>query len=173
MEDFFLAVSEMEYDVVVLTETWLNDQHLSTQLFGNSYTVHRDDRDPVVTGMSRGGGVLIAVANHLSSSRVDVHTAIDLDQVWVKIDLREVRIFIGVVYFSPDQAAIPSKIEDHLNSVRAVSDIVSTSDINLLFGDYNQPNIVWSNAPSGFAYPDPVESRFSVASSTLLDGMSL
>lgn len=173
MEDFFLAVSEMEYDVVVLTETWLNDQHLSTQLFGNSYTVHRDDRDPVVTGMSRGGGVLIAVANHLPSSRVDVHTAIDLDQVWVKIDLREVRIFIGVVYFSPDQAAIPSKIEDHLNSVRAVSDIVSTSDINLLFGDYNQPNIVWSNAPSGFAYPDPVESRFSVASSTLLDGMSL
>lgn len=43
MEDFFLAVSEMEYDVVVLTETWLNDQHLSTQLFGNSYTEHRDD----------------------------------------------------------------------------------------------------------------------------------
>lgn len=167
-EEFFLSVSEMDYDVIVLTETWLNDQHLSTQLFGNSYAVYRDDRNSVVTGLSRGGGVLIAVANYLSSSLVQVRTVAELDQIWVKTELNECNVYIGVVYFSPDQATTTATIEDHLDSVRAISEATCASDINILFGDYNQPNLVWTESPSGFAYANPVDSRFTAACSSNL-----
>lgn len=43
IDDFFLAVSEALYDIIVLTETWLDEKIYSAQLFGNTYNVYRND----------------------------------------------------------------------------------------------------------------------------------
>ena len=56
VDEFFVAVSDVQYDVIVLTETWLNECFHSAQLFGD-YHVYRCDRNPLSTGKSRGGGV--------------------------------------------------------------------------------------------------------------------
>ena len=53
IDDFFLAVTEAEYDVIVLTETWLDDSVYSSQLFGDSYTVFRTDRNSLNSRKSR------------------------------------------------------------------------------------------------------------------------
>ena len=71
---------------MVLTETWLNDEILSQQLFGNGYSVYRNDRDPTSTGKNRGGGVLIAVSKRLSSTTSLIQVAQHIEQLWVKID---------------------------------------------------------------------------------------
>lgn len=69
IDDFFPAVSDQDYDVVVLTETWLDKAIHSAQLFGEHYTVYRTDRNPGNSHKTRGGGVLVAVASHLASMR--------------------------------------------------------------------------------------------------------
>ena len=61
IDEFFIAVSDCEYDVIILTETWLKDDINSVQLFNQSYCVYRKDRIPEVTGRTREGGVVIAV----------------------------------------------------------------------------------------------------------------
>lgn len=47
IDDFYLAVGEKEYDVIVLTETWLDECIFSSQLFGNNFSVFRTDRQPL------------------------------------------------------------------------------------------------------------------------------
>ncbi|XP_055533512.1 uncharacterized protein LOC129723356 isoform X2 [Wyeomyia smithii] len=45
IDELFVATLDADYDVIVFTETWLNDQICSPQLFGPMYTVYRNDRD--------------------------------------------------------------------------------------------------------------------------------
>lgn len=45
IDSFFLAASDTKYDLIVLTETWLDGCILSTQLFDSSFTVYRTIRD--------------------------------------------------------------------------------------------------------------------------------
>ena len=64
--DLYAASYESEYDVIVLTETWLDDAISSTMLFDdNRFTVYRTDRSTTNSTKTRGGGVLIAVKKKL------------------------------------------------------------------------------------------------------------
>uniref|UniRef100_A0A182FKR1 PHD-type domain-containing protein n=1 Tax=Anopheles albimanus TaxID=7167 RepID=A0A182FKR1_ANOAL len=56
------------YDVVVLTETWLNDSIPSSLIFGDKYTVIRTDRNGNNSSRADGGGVLIAVSSSFKTS---------------------------------------------------------------------------------------------------------
>ncbi|XP_058827680.1 zinc finger protein 93-like [Topomyia yanbarensis] len=55
-----LATSDCCYDIIVLTETWLNEQTLSSQVICSDYEVLRCDRSPLNSNKSTGGGVLLA-----------------------------------------------------------------------------------------------------------------
>ena len=61
-DEFRLSVMETEYDVFVLTETWLDPSIPTALLFGDEYRIYRCDRDTTNSSHSRGGGVLIAYA---------------------------------------------------------------------------------------------------------------
>jgi hypothetical protein len=63
---FYNAVSVLDVDVVAVTETWLKDDVLSTELFSSDYIVFRNDRNFSITFQSRGGGVTLAVRSTLS-----------------------------------------------------------------------------------------------------------
>ena len=139
IDELFNSVSDAELDVVILTETWLNDQILSPQLFGNGYTVYRNDRDPVCTGKKRGGGVLIGISNRLSSSASLVEVNKHIEQLWVNINGGYRTICNGVVYLPPDVSTSATSIEQHIQSVLDVSEKLHPHDYHLVFGDYNQP----------------------------------
>ncbi|XP_058813429.1 uncharacterized protein LOC131677318 [Topomyia yanbarensis] len=53
IDELFVAASDAEHDVIILTETWLNDEINSLQLFGPRYSVYRNDRDPIAAGKKR------------------------------------------------------------------------------------------------------------------------
>lgn len=59
--NFFIAVCELDYDVIMLSETFLNDAIFNSEMFDvNKYDVFRRDR--VYSSVhEKGGGVLIAV----------------------------------------------------------------------------------------------------------------
>ncbi|KAJ8976799.1 hypothetical protein NQ317_004349 [Molorchus minor] len=75
---FFSSVSDCEFDIITLSETWLHKDVCSSELIPDSYHVHRKDRKFDVVNENRGGGVLIAVKNTIISESVDVQ-AIDLN----------------------------------------------------------------------------------------------
>jgi hypothetical protein len=60
-----------------LTETWLKDDVLSTELFSSDYIVFKKDRNFSRTFQSRGGGVTLAVRSTLSVKLMDVDLAFD------------------------------------------------------------------------------------------------
>ncbi|XP_055542517.1 uncharacterized protein LOC129728126 [Wyeomyia smithii] len=68
IDDIFLATNDCNYDVIMLTETGLNDSILSPQLFGSAFNVFRYDRSPMNSNKRSFGGVLIAVARHHTST---------------------------------------------------------------------------------------------------------
>lgn len=85
IDDFFVTVVDCDYDVIVVTETWLDDRIYSAQLFGNRFTVFRNDRNPFNSTKARGGGVLIAVSNRLNYLLDSAHINTSVEQLWVKV----------------------------------------------------------------------------------------
>lgn len=43
--DFFNAISMIDFKVIALTETWLNDSVFNGELFPEDYSVYRADRN--------------------------------------------------------------------------------------------------------------------------------
>jgi len=58
-------------DIICITETWLYDSVLSTETFPHNYTIYRRDR-----GL-RGGGIIIAISDNLTSKTVLCHTSLE------------------------------------------------------------------------------------------------
>ena len=170
IDSFFLAASEDEYDVIVLTETWLDDRILSTQLFGNHYTVFRNDRSPQNSSKSRGGGVLIAVSVKLNC-RIDPATIHNtLEQLWVTVETQHSVISIGVVYIPPDRKSDSVLIQQHVDSIGSVLSRLDLHTEALLFGDYNQSGLRWFISDNGLPSIDSLRSQISVCCCALLDG---
>lgn len=58
---FFNNVITTNYDIICITETWLNSSHSSSDYFPTNYNVYRNDR----ASRTRGGGCLIAIKDNL------------------------------------------------------------------------------------------------------------
>jgi hypothetical protein len=63
--ELFDNVCSMDFQIICLTETWLNDMCFDQKLFPDSYTIFRSDR--VNSTKYRGGGVLTAVSFRVRS----------------------------------------------------------------------------------------------------------
>lgn len=171
IDDFYAAASDQEYDVIILTETWLHDAINSVQLFGHDYTVYRKDRNPDISGKSRGGGVLIAVKNSLNSSRCKGFVDPGLELLWINIDCNDQNVCLGAVYISPEQSKNRCILDSYISSISSVVMSAELHTAHLLFGDFNLPDLCRRLDPAGFAQPEPTESVSS--SIALIDGMSL
>ena len=165
IDSFMLNVSDSPYDIIVLTETWLDDRFFSAQLFGDAFTVFRNDRNQINSTKSRGGGVLIAVSTR-SSCSIDMYPVSEkLEQIWVKIRSPDKTIVIGVLYLPPNRRSNRADIEEHVISLGSVVANLKFSDVVLQFGDYNQSGLVWSTPVQGFPSINVQESTVTEASS--------
>ena len=68
---FYKNCSSSDYDVICITETWLNSSINNAELFPSSYHTLRCDRNFNSINRSRGGGVLIALSEKIKFSQVD------------------------------------------------------------------------------------------------------
>ena len=138
-------------DVIIGTETWLNENIHSTELFPPSYTVIRKDRSDGY------GGVLIALKQeftfeHLTSKR-------DCESVFIKLPLqRRKALIIGAVYRPP------SSSQQYLDSLCSEVEDIHRKHRNAIFwigGDLNLPDIDWSTmSTQGYRQPQAFNNRF-------------
>ncbi|XP_058449397.1 uncharacterized protein LOC131429340 [Malaya genurostris] len=95
IDDFFVAVYDAEFDVIVLSETWLNDDISSLQLFGSGYTVYRNDRDSKSN-----------ICNLFAKHFLSVFETISFDPAQMEFGLRDVPcdiISLGNIQFTCEE----------------------------------------------------------------------
>ncbi|XP_055527863.1 uncharacterized protein LOC129720409 [Wyeomyia smithii] len=172
LDDVYLAVTENDYDVYVLTETWLDNRFNSQQLFGDSFTVFRTDRNSNNSVFMRGGGVLIAVSSSYVCHQITECVPANLETTWVKILTETKSVFIGAVYIPPDKRFDCNVMQNVLDVSESVSSKMNTQDSLLVLGDFNQPGLLWKNTSNGLLYVDPLNSAFTPSSRILLDGIA-
>ncbi|XP_053686389.1 uncharacterized protein LOC128735932 [Sabethes cyaneus] len=173
IDDFFLAATERDYDVIVLTETWLDAQIHSAQLFGNAYNVYRCDRSRINSTKTRGGGVLIAVSSRLTSYVDPTPVSDTIEQLWVIITTPTRKVSVGVMYLPPYRRTDANAIDDHVNSIGSIMSRLQPNDLSLLLGDYNQPGLRWTRPNNNAPSIDYLNLSVTAASSDLLDGFNL
>ena len=77
-----------------ITETWLTSDYWDNEILPQGYTIYRRDSN------SRGGGVLLAVKNDISSKIID--TLSDIEGVTVEIN--HMNPVISVIYATPQSS---------------------------------------------------------------------
>lgn len=83
-KDFHTEIMLNSYDIILLCETWLNNDFYDSEFFDNRYVVFRVDRNKEETGLSTGGGCLIAVKSELSSIRMR-EWELSKEDVWITV----------------------------------------------------------------------------------------
>lgn len=63
------SILNNEYDIIVITETWLHSRIFDREFCDDRYEVFRCDRDLKLTDKKTGGGVMILVCSELSAAR--------------------------------------------------------------------------------------------------------
>lgn len=137
IQSFILSKST---DILCLTETWLTPDVTNNEILPNNYSIFRRDRK------SLGGGVLIAVANTLSSTLIC--SSLDLELIAVEITAIPKPITLINAYIPPN-----SPLSLIASFTQQICQLTKTNNTVILTGDLNHPQIDWlslsGNSPSG------------------------
>ena len=136
---FFLASSSCDFDVIMLTETWLLPTISSLELFTSSFTVFRRDR--YQTGIRKGGGVLIAVNTALECELVDIPNPNAIEFVAVCVIVNDRRFFCYCGYLVPESPL--ETYNSHLVAIKFLADLAGFEDTMVFSGDFKLPGLVW------------------------------
>lgn len=141
---FYLSTTDCNHDVIVLTETWLNSSHQSTEYFNNDFNVYRRDRTVHTRSNEFGGGVLIAIRSSLNSDQVLIPEAdMNIEFICTKIKLKHKNIFIYGMYIKPNSTL--ETYEAHLHAIGKIN--ANPEDDVFIFGDFNLPSVRWFKDP--------------------------
>lgn len=138
--DLYEAVCDSDYDCIVLVETRLSRNILSSKLFPDYYEVFRHDRSKLNSSKKSGGGVLIAMHKRFNCRLLESNERIEHVAVEVNIT-DELPIVISNSYIPPKFPVVA--YTEHLNTI-----IWESASINvpiLVLGDFNLPNIRWEH----------------------------
>lgn len=127
-----------DYDIICITETWLHKEIADGEILDiANYNIFRSDRNAEITGMGRGGGVLIAVSTNIKVIDYYVIDNNHFEAVCVNIKVHRKVFSIINVYFPP--GSIVEWYSSFFEFVTRHSQI-KNNEICLV-GDYNLPNI--------------------------------
>lgn len=146
----YTELSAGEFDVIVLTETWLSELIYDSEFCNiDRYVVYRRDRcNPLVR---RGGGVLILVSRAFSS-RLRLDWSTSAEDLWVTLYTNSHRkINLCVAYFPPGTGF--ESYGEHLDRIDQLVAAGDSSDAFLVVGDYNLPFIEWTLQRDGSCLP--------------------
>ena len=129
-----------DYEVVALTETWLNSDFASAEFFSSAYTVYRRDRMYEELDCQRGGGVLIAVSNSVQSSLISTTIKAYYDDIWIELRTPNATFIIACVYFAPNLGV--HIYQSFCDCCEQLKNRYASSKF-IIYGDFNLPHIDW------------------------------
>lgn len=120
-----LEIENWSHDIVVLTETHLDDSILDSEIFPSKFIVFRKERKCFGR---HGGGVPIAVRNSIKIMQRDDLTCYQSELLFVDIDLKRGKTFTIGVFYGP-----PNKDLEALKDLQNALSEISTNDILMRF----------------------------------------
>lgn len=132
---FYINILSENYDLIMLTETWLTEDISDSEIFDPRYVVFRKDRDIEVTGKKRGGGVLIAVQKKYKAFLIDIPTY--LETVFVEVSIHGKPIIFNCTYIPPQSNL--QCFKDYVDIFTNIDHRISLNTKIILFGDFNLP----------------------------------
>lgn len=159
---FYCNSSSSDYNIISLTETWLNSGHNSSEFFDDTFNVFRKDRYETASTYERGGGVLIAVRSYLICNDIILNNTNNIECVCVKISIaNNSNVFVYNAYIPPN--AISDVYSCHLRAITAVHGMANPTDTIIVTGDFNIPcaNWVFEESHSNVLLPTSVEPPFA------------
>nr|XP_049466030.1 uncharacterized protein LOC120959073 [Anopheles coluzzii]XP_049466031.1 uncharacterized protein LOC120959073 [Anopheles coluzzii]XP_049466032.1 uncharacterized protein LOC120959073 [Anopheles coluzzii] len=151
LTEFRLNTLDAKYQIIILTETWLDNSIPSSLLFDPGYSVYRCDRSLSNSMHTRGGGALIACSFLLNTRELTLPSN-SLEQVWVTVRLSSCTIFIGTVYIPPNRANDTNTLTSVIESVSAIVNHAKTNDLIFLFRNFNFSAVSWSPSQQTFGH---------------------
>ena len=140
------------YDLVIVTETWLQNDIFDREFCDDRYDVFRKDRNLAVCNKKAGGGVLILAKRELCAMRIsDISIDASTDLLTITIPAQttssSAHLTISAVYIPPDTQQIPLQIDFILRYMESLCNLYPNHH-QLLIGDFNLPCISWDvNGP--------------------------
>lgn len=166
LQDIYKSVLSLDYEIIILTETWLNCDIFDAEIFDDRYQVFRRDRQSKTMNEGKeGGGVLIAVQKCFDAYR-NSNLETLCEDLWVTIELSgrfcRSKLHLCAIYLPPPvkmdcMAHLTSKLEgslDYLNNV-------------FMIGDFNLNQIDWQLSPN-HNYLEP-QNAYNNVCTILLD----
>ncbi|CAK1554363.1 unnamed protein product [Leptosia nina] len=144
-----LNVLNCNYDIIILTETWLNVLSVyNSEIFDDRYNVYRRDRSSSTHTKHKttGGGVLIAVLKTLPSLRLNSFES-DCEDLWVSIKIsrgsKSINLNICAIYISPPvkRTILETFIDKATESLEQI--MLQNCNSTFIVGDFNLGGIKW------------------------------
>ena len=138
-----IMVDEIKPHIIVITESWANNDITDAELGLEGYVMFRKDRMG-----KRGGGLLLYIKETIPAYEVQLQEEADCNEaIWCKLVTGHTTVTIGVVYRCPDIVK-----ENNEKIHNAISE-VSKGDC-VIMGDFNHGNIEWDTLQSSTGVED-------------------
>ncbi|XP_072018340.1 uncharacterized protein [Amphiura filiformis] len=134
--DFEQLIHHHQPDIIQGTETWLNKDISSSEMFPENYHVYRRDRKT-----DDHGGVVFACKKDIIVTEKDFSS--EGEMLWNQIELKgQSSLLLGTVYKPKHDDSLTV---DHLqNALTEINRKMPNNNI-VICGDFNQPNANWIN----------------------------
>ena len=134
--DLQALVQQEDPDIICGTETHLDNTYFTSEVFPDTYDIHRKDRNRY------GGGVFIGVRRDLLAMPEETLDT-DCEAIWVKIIFAGKQpLYIGSFYRpTNDDPAALLKLDEALKKLTQKNTLPNI----VLLGDFNTPHINWEN----------------------------
>lgn len=166
------VIWENNFQVLCLSETWLSPEYPSELLQIPNYALFRKDR------ITRGGGVAVFVATSinvtvLDTTFLDSDSDNDVEQLWLGISFKNIKVLMGMVYKPPLVAYHKLKCVENVLATLAIQFdyIIVLGDMNVNFFNDGRDVIFVRNMLETFNMTQVVTdpTRVTRTSSSLLD----
>ena len=91
----YASISDGEFDFILINESWLDSLICDTEIISADYNLFRYDRNFKELRVQRGGGVFIAVRNHIPSAIIDLS---HIRNAFACIDIIGIRCTLSEAY---------------------------------------------------------------------------
>ena len=127
-------------DVLIGTETWLDDSINSCEIFPSNYSVFRKDRQTNAKGTAH-GGVLIAVKSIFVCTQMHELDS-ENESVWIEMEVNGTKPILVGSFYRP-----PSTSKEYLNSLKDSLGKVNINHYSKIWlgGDFNLGDIIWES----------------------------
>ena len=132
VSSLFFILDSFNFDIFLVSETWLTDHILDNEITPPNYRIFRRDRS------SRGGGVAIFVRLSLCARLLSFPAGFEC----IVVELPVSHLVFSCIYLPP------SPDSDVLQSMFTYLNHLSPAHTHFIAGDFNMPDINWESLTS-------------------------